>query len=243
MKTTKKLLPIFVLIILSLIFGGLLQADSLLPEGYLPIILGGEQGSGPLPTSTAPVTPKATATGISNGTPDPTSTIAPTTTPTSTANQTREIPNGDFEDGRTVWTESSKWGNIMIVQDDDLPRGISPHNGRWSAWLGGDNDEEAYIEQRIIVDPDFPYLAYWYWIDWPFSCQGTTAATATLSLDQSVIWQSGVCEDTDSGGWVKKVIDIGAFAGRSADLRFQITTKANSFANLYLDDVVLQSSP
>ena len=246
MKTTKKLLPIFALIILSLIFGGLLQADSLLPKGYLPIILGGEQGPSPLPTSTAPVTPQATATGMSTGTPDPTATIAPTDTPTSiptsTANQTKEIPNGDFEDGRTAWTESSKWGNILIVQDDDLPRGISPHNGRWAAWLGGENDEEAYIAQRIFVDPDFPYLAYWYWIDWPSACQGATAATATISLDQSVIWQIGVCEEPD-GDWVKQVIDISAFAGQSADLRFHIATKTNSFANLYLDDVVLQSSP
>ncbi|MFN2182000.1 MAG: hypothetical protein ACK2UV_21170, partial [Candidatus Promineifilaceae bacterium] len=220
MKTTiKRFTTIFVLIMFPILFGGLLYADSVLPKGYLPIIVGGENGSGPIPTSTVPATP------------------------TSAANQSKEIPNGDFEDGRTVWSESSKWDNMLIVQDDDLPRGISPHNGRWAAWLGGDSSEEAAIEQRIFVDPGFPYLAYWYWIDWPFACQGSTAATAVLSLDQTVVWQSDVCEDTDSGGWVRKIIDIGAFAGQPADLRFQLTTKAGSFANLYLDDVVLQSSP
>jgi hypothetical protein len=154
-----------------------------------------------------------------------------------------KIPNGDFEAGRTIWTESSKLSNILIVQENDLPRGISPHNGNWAAWLGGDNDEQAYIEQSLFFNPDYRYLIYWYWIDWPFSCQGETGAVATIFLDQTVVHQTDVCSDTDTGGWAKQVIDLNGFAGQTVNLRFQLTTGINSFANFYLDDVALQISP
>jgi hypothetical protein len=154
-----------------------------------------------------------------------------------------KIANGDFEAGRTKWTESSKWSNVLIVQDDDLPTGITPYQGSWTAWLGGDNDEQAYIKQRVTVEPGYRYLTYWYWIDWPFSCQGTTGAVATISLDLIVVYQTDVCQDTDTGGWVKNVLDLEVYQGKTVDLRFQLTTETNSFANFYLDNIDLQTAP
>ena len=156
---------------------------------------------------------------------------------------TKLIPNGDFEEGRTIWTEFSKWSNPLILHDDDLPRGISPHAGSWAAWLGGDSNEEAYIEQSVFIQSYYAYLSYWYWLDWPFPCQGSTAAEATVSIDGTTVYQTDVCQDTDTGGWVKQVIDVQAFAGQTVKLRFQLVTKSSSFANVYLDDVALQNSP
>lgn len=160
-----------------------------------------------------------------------------------TAEEEVTVPNGDFEAGRTAWTESSKWGNVLIVPEDDLPPGIAAHGGSWAAWLGGDNDEEAILAQTVTIDPATPYLAFWYWIDWPFSCQGASGAVATVWLDQTMIHQTDVCEDTDSGGWAQRVLDVSAFAGQTVDLRFQLITGVTSYANLYLDDVRLQASP
>ena len=155
----------------------------------------------------------------------------------------QKIPNGDFESGRVIWTESSKWSNILIVTKDDLPRGISPHRGGWAAWLGGDNVEQASIEQTVLVDRDNPYLAFWYWIDWPFSCQGASGAVAAVSIDQEVVYQTDVCAATDTGGWIKQTVDVSAYADRSVPIRFELITGANSFANLYLDDVTFQELP
>jgi hypothetical protein len=153
------------------------------------------------------------------------------------------LPNGDFEAGRMVWVESSAWNNVLIVDNSDLPRGIAPYGGNWAAWLGGDNNEEAAIEQTVFIDPAAPYLSYWYWFDWPMSCQGATGAVATVSLGGSIIEQTDVCEQTDTGGWVQRVLDVNGFAGQSLVLRFQLVTEANSYANVYLDDVAFQSSP
>jgi hypothetical protein len=153
------------------------------------------------------------------------------------------IPNGDFEAGRTIWTESSLWSNILIVMDQNLPPGIAPHNGDWAAWLGGDNDELAAIEQRVLISSAAPYLAFWHWLDWPFACQGASGAEAQILVNQTTVYQTDVCEDTDTGGWVQQTVDLGTFAGQTVDLRLQMTTESNSFANWYLDDITLQTAP
>jgi hypothetical protein len=155
----------------------------------------------------------------------------------------RELPNGDFEAGRTVWTESSKLGYPLIVAAADLPRGIAPHGGDWSAWLGGDYGERASVRQNIFVDADVAYLAFWQWLDWPFPCGGNTGATATVTIDEAVIYQNEVCEATTTGGWVKQMVDISAFAGRSVVLRFQLTTGSETAANMFLDDISLEGAP
>ena len=152
------------------------------------------------------------------------------------------IPNGDFESGRTVWSESSKWDNVLIVTDQELPGGIAPHGGNWAAWLGGDDNEQATIEQSLFVDPQYPYLAYWQWLDWPFPC-ADPGALFTVSLGGTILAQTEVCDATTTGGYVHVVLDAGAFAGQSATLRFQLTTPVNNFANVFLDDVTLQSAP
>ena len=155
----------------------------------------------------------------------------------------RLVPNGDFESGRTVWSESSKWENVLIVTDQELPGGIAPHGGNWAAWLGGDNNEQAAIEQSLFVDSQYPYLAYWQWLDWPFSCDDTGGAVFTVTLGGTMLAQTDVCDTTTTGGWVKVVLDAGVFAGQSATLRFQLVTGAGNFANVFLDDVTLQRAP
>lgn len=153
------------------------------------------------------------------------------------------VPNGDFEAGPVIWTQYSEFSYPLIVSDDALPFPVSPHNGNWAARLGGDSAELAYIEQTFVIDPEFPYLSYWQWIDWPFSCQGATGASAVVSLNQTVVHQTDVCVDTDTGGWVKQVIDLGAFVGQYVTLRLQLTTEINSYANWFLDDINLQRVP
>jgi thermitase len=153
------------------------------------------------------------------------------------------IPNGDFEAGREIWTESSRWSNVLIVAAEDLPKGISPHNGDWAAWLGGDNDELAYVEQSVPINPKYPYLSYWHWIDSPFACSGMTGAHAAVSLNGILVHQTNVCDETDTGGWVQELVDLEAYAGQTAKLRFELTTAIHSYANWYLDDVDFQTAP
>ena len=106
------------------------------------------------PTLIPPPTPTATVLP-----PSPTATTAP---PTPVA-----LPNGNFEQGRTIWQEFSTHGWPLIVHEGpnstDLP--IPAHSGVWAAWLGGDDDEVAYIQQAVTVPAAAPYLHFWGWID------------------------------------------------------------------------------
>jgi hypothetical protein len=72
--------------------------------------------------------------------------------------------NGDFESGRTVWTEYATHGWPLIVQSTDLPSAVPPHGGSWAAWLGGAYDATSYIEQNVTIPVSTPYLTYWHWI-------------------------------------------------------------------------------
>ena len=72
------------------------------------------------------------------------------------------IPNGDFEQGPVIWQEFSTHGRKLIVQT--FSRGVTPYNGTWAAWLGGEDDDISYIQQQITVPAGLPYLSYYHWI-------------------------------------------------------------------------------
>jgi hypothetical protein len=68
-----------------------------------------------------------------------------------------QIVNASFEDGSDVgWTDSSALGYDIILIERDLPAGVLPHSGSWAAWLGGDNNELASIEQEVTITTATP---------------------------------------------------------------------------------------
>ena len=136
------------------------------------------------PTSTPTATvrptlgPTWTATATPTKTASPTPTITPggpTFTPTPTprtpplhlpimSNMPTPIPllNGDFEAGSVAWKETSQQGWALILERSYLPVAHPPRRGSWALWLGGDDNEIAYIAQQVTVLSNTPYLSYWH---------------------------------------------------------------------------------
>ena len=147
------------------------------------------------------------------------------------------LVNGDFEAGPTGWTESSTNGYGLILSGADL-QGMSPHSGKWAAWLGGDNSEESVISQQVTVPSGSPYLSYWHVIGSTDTCGRDEAAVA---IDGTIVHRYDLCISQKTGGWVKHVVNLSAYAGRSVSLQIAVNTNSSNISNLYVDDVAFQA--
>ncbi len=154
------------------------------------------------------------------------------------------VVNGGFEAGSDGWKEySSLVGYRVILQEDDLPPLITPYEGAWAAWLGGDSALITYIEQEITLPDSAPELVYWRWIDAPpdQACDSDSYGGAYLGVDP--IDDDWLCAATDTGGWEKRAVDLSAYAGQTVSLRFFSRTGFENYSSLYIDAVSIQSSP
>lgn len=148
--------------------------------------------------------------------------------------------NGDFEQGRSVWTEYSLKGWTLIVQGTSLPGGVTPHSGTWAAWLGGDSDETSYIEQQVFVSPTLPHLKYFRWISSADTCGFDVAK---VMVNGTVVEQFDLCTGNQTPTWTYTSVSLVDYIGQTVTLRIQVTTDGSSNSNLFLDDLTLQSAP
>jgi hypothetical protein len=151
----------------------------------------------------------------------------------------QNLDNGDFESGPTAWTQFSTHGYSLIVSSDELPSGIVPHGGNWAAWLGGDHDELAYIQQQVEVPAAAPYLTYWHWISSEDLCGYDFGEVITNSI---VVDVYDLCFDNNTSGWIRRSVDLSAFAGQIVDLRISAETDSSLVSSLFIDDVSFQAS-
>jgi len=154
---------------------------------------------------------------------------------------TQLLPNGDFEQGSTIWTEFSQngWDIILHKDDPDTTPPVPPHSGDWLAWLGGDIDEISYIEQQVMVPVQTSSLRYWHWIDSEDLC-GFDIATVTVN--GSVEAQYDLCESANTGGWAFHEVSISSYAGQTVTLRIHVDTDDTWNSNLFVDDVSFEVS-
>jgi len=147
--------------------------------------------------------------------------------------------NGDFEQGRAVWSESSTHAWKLIFPAGDL--NIAPHGGNWAAWLGGVLSETSAVQQTLRVSEASPYLSYWRWI----AAEETNCAAnlGRVMVNEVVVEQFGLCAGNGTHGWARRVLDLKAYAGKTVTLKFSATIGSAKTGNLYLDDIAFQSSP
>lgn len=153
------------------------------------------------------------------------------------------LVNGDFEAGRVSWIEfedSFFFDFPLIVQKKDMPLPITPYNGGWAAWLGGDSEFLTYIEQVVTIPQSEPELVYWYWIDSISDCD---ASYGGVALDGILIDQYQLCAATDTGNWVKRTINMSSYAGQNVTFRMISQTAVDNYSSLYIDAVSISSSP
>lgn len=146
--------------------------------------------------------------------------------------------NGNFEAGATGWTESSAQGWRIIVNSnevDDLPT----HSGIWVAWLGGDDNEIAYIQQEVTVSPDRPYLTYYYAIASEDFCGYDFGG---LLVNNVVVDQYNLCEAANTPNWARRTVNLSAYAGQTVRLQIRAETDDSLNSNLLVDDVAFSGS-
>lgn len=148
------------------------------------------------------------------------------------------LVNPGFESGPTGWTEYSAQGWNLIL-NSGFPSGVTPHNGSWAVWLGGDDNEVAYVQQSVTVPAATPYLAYWHWIASQDACGFDFGS---VQVNGTTVNQYNLCSSANTGGWVKHVVNLGAYSGQTVTLRIRATTDSSLNSNLFVDDVAFQAS-
>ena len=138
-----------------------------------------------------------------------------------------------FEDGGVGWSEYSRLGRRVIT--DDLPDGITARSGEWVAWLAGDNAELSYVQQSAAVSPASPYLAYWHWIDSVDYCYYDFGGVTVNGVDR--VEEYDLCSAKNTGGWVRRVVDLSSYAGQSITFRIWAETDWSLRSSLFIDDV------
>lgn len=162
----------------------------------------------------------------------------------STGSSPSVVVNGDFEAGRSGWVEfedSTFFDFPLIVNRQDLPSPIRPYDGDWVAWLGGESDFISYIEQVLTIPQTNPQLTYWHWIDSIWGFQANTYGG--VYINGTSVDQYPLDSDTATGGWVKRTVDLNAYAGQTVTLRILSQTGTDNFSSLYVDAVSIHSSP
>lgn len=151
------------------------------------------------------------------------------------------IINGDFESGPTGWTEFSINGFDLILSPDSLPDPlpVPAHSGIWGVWLGGADNEYSSIEQDVTIPSGSPYLAYWHWINSGDDCNFDFAG---VDINSSNVDIYTLCTSTNTGDWVKRVVDLSAFTGQSVTLTIWASTDFLFSSSVLIDDVTFQST-
>ena len=155
----------------------------------------------------------------------------------SKATPPKPLLNGDFESGPVSWEEYSSNGWDLIVQS--FSGDVTPYNGTWAVWMGGDYDETSYIQQSVTVPSDKHYLSFYHWIASEDACgydYGRVRVNGTL------VEQYDLCISTNTGGWVEKVVNLSTYAGATVTIRIEASCDGSLNSNLFIDHVEFSSS-
>lgn len=150
------------------------------------------------------------------------------------------LTNGDFERGSTGWTEFSQNGWSLILSFDSI-NNLDAHSGLYGVWLGGDNDEIAFVEQLVTVPTAEPYLAYWHVIGSNESSCGNDIGG--VLVNGVVVDSYGLCEANSTASWEKYVVNLNSYAGQTVTLQIRAETDGSIISNLFIDDAVFQTGP
>lgn len=229
--------------------------------------IGGNVPPGPTstPTVTATATRTRTPTATRTRTPGPsaTATRTRTVTPTRTPTQTRtpkptatatptpaaacvnRLLNGNFEQGRQVWAESSALGYPLICTATSCGSStVMPRSASYLAWLGGADKETAELRQSLTLPAgQRAILSFWRQIHSSDTCGydyayvNVTAAGVTKTLAKI-----NLCSTTQTTGWVNQRLDLSTYAGKAITLAFRATTDDSLVSNWFVDDVSIVQS-
>lgn len=161
--------------------------------------------------------------------------------------------NGDFEFGPVNWQAASAANpsDSLIYKYGESPLGtrIKPNSGDWVAWMGGyaaTVSEDASLSQSVMVPAGKPYLLY-YQIVYGGETDCEADYTRVLVDGKEVAGSRvGVCNASNYGPWVKRSLNLSAYAGKSVTIaiNFHADNSTHSPASsVFLDDVSFSATP
>jgi len=151
-----------------------------------------------------------------------------------------ELVNGDFENGRSGWTEQSNY--VLIYQNF-----LYAYQGSWYAWLAGVDNADDTLHQRVTIPANATQvtLDFWYGI--------TTDELQTGAYDKmfvnvynstgAFVATLGSFSNLDADPyWRNKTYDLSAYKGQTIYVGFHATSDSSLDTNFYLDNVKLTVS-
>lgn len=149
--------------------------------------------------------------------------------------------NGDFENGPDgSWVEYSAQGWPLVVSSTTLSAiGVTPHSGNWAVWLGGGDNEVAYISQTLTVPAGQSMLSFWKWISSGDLCGYDFGS---VRINNTTVANLDLCDSANTSGWEKSTINLSAYAGQSVQLQIRAETDGSLNSNLFIDDVTFESA-
>jgi serine protease len=158
-------------------------------------------------------------------------------------NHTSSVPNPiqnpGFESGHVAWAESSIVFPGQLITNDFQSSGVTAHGGAWATWLGGEHNEVGSIQQTVTVPAGNTTLGYWHWV--LSSEAGCGFDLASVRVNGVSVDSFGLCTSTLTGGWVKRTVNLAAYAGQSVQLQFRVQTDSSVFSSWFIDDVALEA--
>ena len=145
------------------------------------------------------------------------------------------MANGNFEAGKTSWTEYSSNGWSIIDQFYD-GTGYPPlaHSGTWYTWLGGDYNETSSISQSFSISVYSPYLRLWYLINSNETCGKDHGY---IKLNSSIVHTWDLCNANGTTNWQMLTLNVSAFSGQTVLLEISALTTPSTISDLFIDDV------
>ncbi len=198
----------------------------------------------PSPTATAvPVTtptdtPVATDTPVSTDTPVPTDTATP---PPFTGSL---VQNGGFENGASIWQESSAGGYELIDTKH-------PHTGTYGAYLCGYSYCNDVVSQDFAVPSNVSNVSISYW--WQAttkrksqSCSDDLTVSILDNYGQTIGQLQQVCNTNASSSWKQATFNVSSqlaqYAGQTVTLVFNGRTGySQRTTSFFVDDVVVSA--
>ncbi|RAJ36886.1 immune inhibitor A peptidase M6 [Kitasatospora sp. SolWspMP-SS2h] len=145
------------------------------------------------------------------------------------------VVNGGFESGSSPWTSSSG----VITSDS----GQSAHGGTSFAWLNGYGSAHTETLAQTVTLPagcTSATLSFWLHVDTAETTKTTAYDRLTAKLGSTTL---ATYSNLDAvAGYVKKTLDVSAYAGQTVSLAFSGVEDASLQTSFVLDDFALDVS-
>lgn len=167
-----------------------------------------------------------------------------------------QIQHGDFEQqAEDFWSQNvsdTDRTEPMIVSTLDNPMGLRAFSGARIAMLGGANDKNAQLSQRIqLPDAEQVALRFMYQVRSTDACGYDelsvfavpippieVARVAMHSLEsEKPVASYALCEDTQTDEWRSATLDLSSWRNNAVELIFEVDTDVAGTSAFYVDDV------